>query len=132
MTVSGESNAVVQGLQKSDIGFGVGNIRPIGPQARTCTQSSHTFNPLFYNDPSVVVFISSSGRAAYPSSLANAVSSTVILSGPRLTSNNNPNRNGNDGWVFDAIFVVTPQFFASGTTSTTVNFTISAGPNVPC
>jgi hypothetical protein len=69
---------------------------------------------------------------AYSSSLENLSGSTVILSGPQLSKNNSSNRQQSDGYVFDAIFVLTPQFFATGISSATLVFTIAAGPNVPC
>ena len=34
--------------------------------------------------------------------------------------------------IFDAIFTLTPQFFAAGVSSATLIFSISPGPNVPC
>lgn len=132
VSVSGATNANIQALQRSDIGFGVNNIRALGPQAKVCTLSQHIFYSPFNNDPTVNVTTNSNGRVAYASTLANLGASTVILSGPRLSSNSNPNRQGNDGYVFNAIFAVTPQFYAAGTTSLLLTFTIAAGPNVPC
>ena len=132
VSVSGATNANIQALQLSDIGFGVNNIRALGPQAKVCTLSQHIFYSPFNNDPTVNVTTNSNGRVAYASTLANLGASTVILSGPRLSSNSNPNRQGNDGYVFNAIFAVTPQFYAAGTTSLLLTFTIAAGPNVPC
>jgi hypothetical protein len=58
--------------------------------------------------------------------------STVILSGPQLSKNNSSNRQQSDGYVFDAILTLTPQFFAAGVSSATLIFSISPGPNVPC
>jgi hypothetical protein len=56
----------------------------------------------------------------------------VILSGPELSKNNSIKRQTSDGYVFDAIFTITPQFFVSGVSSATLIFTIAPGPNVPC
>jgi hypothetical protein len=68
----------------------------------------------------------------YPSSLANISGSTIILSGPVLSKNNSSKRQLSDGYVFDAVFTLTPQFFAAGVSSATLIFTIAPGPNVPC
>ena len=130
-SVTGGTNANPQALQRTDIGFGVNNFRSLGSNARVCTNSPHIFYTPFNNDPAVNVTINASGRATYPSTLNNAVLATTILSGPRLSNGNNQ-RQTNDGYAFDAIFVITPQFYATGTTSATVTFTISAGPNAPC
>jgi hypothetical protein len=130
--VVGAINVNPQAFQRSDIGFGANNMRRMGPQARLCTQSQHIFYSPFNQDPSQNVSFDSAGRATYPASLNNIGVTSVLLSGPRLSGNNNPNRQGNDAWVFDAIFAVTPQYFVAGTTSATVTFTITPGPAAPC
>lgn len=128
----GSGNTNPQAVQASDVGFGVRNMRPLGANARVCTHSSHIFYSPFNNDPTDNVTINSSGRITYQSTLVSIVSSTVIVSGPRLSSGN-ANRQTDNGYVFDAIFAITPQFFApTGTTSATLTFTISSGPNVQC
>ena len=132
VTLAGLGNANPQALQASDIGFGARNLRAMGNQAQVCTLSNHIFYAPFNNDPASTVTILGNGRAGYQSSLSNIAGSTVILSGPKLTRNNNPSRGPNDGYIFDAIFAITPQFFAAGASSATLTFTISAGPNVPC
>jgi len=132
VTTSGSINPAAQAIQLSDIGYGNNNMRVLGYKARICSGSSHVFNAPFNNDPATTATINSSGRVAYQSTIANTTNSTVILSGPDLTQGTNSDRSTNDGWVFDAIFVVTPQFFAAGSTSATLIFTISPGPNVPC
>ena len=132
VSLAGLGNANPQGLQSSDIGLGVANIRPMGNQSQVCTQSSHIFYPPFNNDPAATAMIAANGRVAYQSSLSNISGSTVILSGPRLQKTPNLTRQTHDGYIFDAIFAITPQFFAAGTSSATLTFTISAGPNVPC
>lgn len=132
VTLAGLGNANPQALQASDVGFGANNMRALGANARVCTNSSHIFYSPFGNDPAVTKTIAANGRATYQSTLANISVSTVILSGPRLTQGNNGVRNMNDGYVFDAIFAITPQFFAAGASSATLTFTISAGPNAPC
>ncbi len=130
-TVSGSMNANAQAVQWADIGFGVANLRAMGSNSRVCNNSSHIYYSPFNNDPAINATISSSGRVSYPSTLNNITTATTILSGPRLSNSNNT-RQTNDGYIFDAIFVLTPQFFAAGSTSATITLTISAGPNVPC
>lgn len=129
VTITGGTSANPQAFQRSDIGFGVGNLRRTGFLSRDC--DNHTIVSLFNNDPATSRFISASGRAAYPSSLNNISGSTTILSGPAL-SWLTAGRVTYNTWEFDAIFAVTPQFYASGTTNATITFTISAGPTVPC
>jgi hypothetical protein len=131
-TISGPGNANPQALQASDIGFGANNMRAMGSKSSVCTNSIHIFASPFSNDPAVTKTIAPNGRATYQSMLSNISVSTVILSGPKLTKNANGNRDTDDGYIFDAIFAITPQFFAAGTSSATLTFTISAGPNVSC
>jgi hypothetical protein len=132
VSMSGLSNANAQALQPSDIGLGVQNLRVLGGAGKICTQSTHIVRSPFNNDPSTSATVAANGRVAYTSSLANLTGSTVILSGPQLSKNNSANRQQSDGYVFDAIFALTPQFFATGISSATLIFTIAAGPNVPC
>ena len=132
VSMSGLNNANAQAVQASDIGFGLQNIRVLGGAGKICTQSAHTIRSPFDNDPATSATVGANGRVSYTSSLANLSGSTVILSGPQLSKNNSAIRQVSDGYVFDAIFTLTPQFFASGISSATLIFTISAGPNVPC
>jgi len=132
VTVSGLINGNVQALQASDIGFGLQNIRKLGGAGQDCNQSTHIIRSPFSNDPALNATIGGSGRVTYPSSLANISGSTIILSGPELSKNNSIKRQNSDGYVFDAVFALTPQFFAAGVSSATLIFTISPGPNVPC
>jgi hypothetical protein len=132
VSASGLINGNVQALQASDIGFGLNNIRKLGGAGQDCTQSTHIIRSPFSNDPALNATIGASGRVTYPSSLANITGSTIILSGPELSKNNSIKRQQSDGYVFDAIFALTPQFFSAGVSSVTLIFTISPGPNVPC
>lgn len=137
VTIAGLGNANPQALLASDIGFGARNIRAMGANSSGCTNSSHIFYAPFANDPAVTETIAANGRATYQSMLSNISGSTVILSGPQLTTTNgnnngNNNRSTDDGYIFDAIFAITPQFYAAGASAATLTFTISAGPNVPC
>lgn len=129
--VSGAINASSQAIQRSDIGFGAGNLRSDGPQSLVCTFSQYVFHSPFTNNPVNSVFLTGNGRAAYPASLSNLTSPTVILSGPRI-SGNNAKRIGNNAGIFDVTLAIMPQFYGAGSTSMTVTFSISAGPNVPC
>jgi hypothetical protein len=132
VSVSGLANANAQALQASDVGFGLQNIRVLGGAGKICTQSTHIIQSPFNNDPANSATVGSNGRISYSSSLANLTGSTVILSGPILSKNNSSKRQTSDGYIFDAIFALTPQFFAAGVSSTTLIFSISPGPNVPC
>ena len=132
VSMSGLNNANAEAVQASDVGFGIQNMRLLGGAGKICTQSSHLMRTPFNNDPANSATVGANGRVAYPSTLGNLSGSTVILSGPQLSKNNSSIRQQSDGYVFDAIFTLTPQFFATGVSSATLIFTISAGPNVPC
>ena len=132
VSVSGLNNGNLQALQAADIGFGLQNVRKLGGAGQDCNQSTHIIRSPFDNDPALNATIGGSGRVTYSSSLANISGSTVVLSGPELSKNNSIKRQQSDGYVFDAIFALTPQFFAAGVSSATLIFTISPGPNVPC
>ncbi len=131
-SITGTANANAQAIQKSDLGFGVNNFRSLGANAQVCNNSSHIFYSPFNNDPSTTATIAASGRVIYPSTLATIGSSTVLVSGPRLSKTKNVNRQSDNGYAFDAIIVLTPQFYADGSTSFTLTFTIGTGPNVAC
>ena len=131
VTASSFNTGSPQAVQRSDIGFGVANLRP-NARAQDCNQSPHVFYPPFNNDPATTITFDPQGRAAYPSSLASIGASTVIMSGPQLTKPGNFNQRDGSGYIFDAIFTIKPQYYASGTFSATITFTIAAGPNVPC
>ena len=133
VSVTGSFDTNPQAVQRSDIGFGAGNIRLLGAQARQCNNSTHVFRTPFNNDPAATASLDAAGRAAYPSSLASLGASIVILSGPELTKGNTVTKREPDNvYVFDAIFTIKPQFYASGNFNATLTFTISAGPNVKC
>jgi hypothetical protein len=132
VSMSGLNNANPQELQASDIGFGLQNPRLLGGAGKVCTQSTHVVRAPFDNDPATAATVAANGRVSYSSSLANLSGSTVILSGPELSKNNSIKRQQSDGWVFDAIFTITPQFFVAGVSSATLIFSIAPGPNVSC
>lgn len=130
-TVTGGNNSNPQAIQRSDVGFGLDNLRRMGFLSRTCNNSDHIFYSPFDNDPSSNVSYNAFGRATYPGDLGDIGSSTTILSGPTL-SFLTAGRLSINGYIFDAIFTMTPQFYASGTTTTVITFSIASGPNVPC
>ncbi|HEV7646044.1 MAG TPA: hypothetical protein VGO50_19060 [Pyrinomonadaceae bacterium] len=131
-TVTGSTNTNPQAIQRTDIGFGANNMHSMGGLlARNCDESPHLFATPFSNDPAGNVMIAANGRVAYLSTLNNVATSTTILSGPEL-SFLTAARLSNNGYIFNAIFTITPQFYASGTANLTITFTISSGPNVPC
>ncbi len=132
VSVSGLNNGNTQALQASDIGFGLQNLRKLGGAGQDCSQSTHIIRSPFSNDPSLNATIGGTGRVTYPSSLFNISGSTIILSGPVLSKNNSIKRQQSDGYVIDAIFTLTPQFFSAGVSSVTLIFSIAPGPNVPC
>lgn len=131
-TVTGSVDANLQAIQGSDVGFGANNLRAMGNRSEVCDSSDHIFYAPFENDPATTRTINgTTGRAQYPSALDDIGVATTILSGPRLTQGS-MNRATNNGYIFDTIFVVTPQFYATGTASGTITFTISSGPTAPC
>ena len=132
VSMSGLTNTNLEALQAADVGFGLKNLRLLGGAGKTCTQSTHIIQSPFGNDPAISATVGSNGRVSYPSSLSSLSGATVILSGPELSKNNSSKRQQSDGWVFDAVFALTPQFFVAGVSSATLIFNISPGPNVPC
>jgi hypothetical protein len=132
VSLAGTFNGNPQALQRSDIGFGVLNLRQMGNKSQDCSRSQHLFRSPFNNDPSLNITLDVNGRAAYTSSLSNLTASTVILSGPKLTKGSITKHENDNGYIFDAVFTIKPQFYDSGTFSATIIFTISAGPNVLC
>jgi hypothetical protein len=132
VSVAGAFSGNLQAVQRSDIGFGVRNIRQMGNKSQDCFRSQHLFRSPFNNDPATNVTFDASGRAAYPSTLANIGAATVILSGPRLTKGSINKHEDDNGYIFDAILTIKPQFYSTGTFSGTITFNISPGPNVQC
>lgn len=132
ISVAGAFSGNLQAVQRSDIGFGVMNVRQMGNKSQDCARSQHLFRSPFNNDPASNVALDANGRAAYSSSLANVGASTVILSGPKLTKGAVSKHEDDNGYTFDAILTIKPQFYSTGTFSGTITFTISSGPNVAC
>ena len=132
VSLAGAFSGNLQAVQRSDIGFGARNIRAMGGNSRVCTRSQHLFRAPFNNDPSANITLDVNGRTAYPSSLSSIGAGTVILSGTRLTQGNVNNNQATNGYIFDVILTIRPQFYVTGTFSATITFTISSGPNVQC
>lgn len=133
VSVSGSFDSNPQAVQRTDIGFGANNLRSMGAKSRQCNESAHAFRAPFNNDPAATATLDAAGRTSYPSSLDSVGASAVILSGPELTKGNSVERREPDnGYVFDAILAIRPQFYASGRFNATLTFTISPGPNVRC
>jgi len=132
VTRSGSVSADTNSVQFSDIGFGIQNLRSYGDTPTTCGVNSILHTP-FNNDPSTTLTINgSTGRAQYSSSLANIGTSTVVLNGPQLSTNFGGSGQ-NDGWAFDAILAIKPQFYTPGVFSgITLTFVISAGSAFAC
>lgn len=119
-------------VQFSDIGFGIQNLRRYGNAASNCGGASTIRSPFNNNPSSSFTINGATGRAQYPSSLANIGLLTVILSGPQLSDDFNGSGQ-NDGWAFDAILAVKPQYYTPGTFgSITLIFVISQGPAFQC
>ena len=131
---SGTFNPNLRAFQASDIGFGLQNMRSSGAGASQCTQSTHDFRSPFANNPETAVTFNSKGRAVYTSSVDDAGISSVILSGPRLSldSGATVSRSPDNAYIFDAVFVVKPQFYAPGSFSLNLTFAIAEGAAAPC
>jgi hypothetical protein len=131
--LSGDANAV----QLSDIGFGVRNLRSLGAHSTTCGGGSTIVNP-FNNDPAQSATLNgSTARATYPSTVRTLGASSVVLFGPTLSIFTNVadfRRDVDNGWVFDAIFTIAPQYYSSGSFGPVVlTFNIGAAScTCPC
>jgi hypothetical protein len=128
VSATGAGNSNPDALQLSDIGFGIQNLRRLARGNQSC----QAITPLFNNDPAVSVNLTN--RASYPSSLANIGNSTAILRGRRLSGLDlitpRPQYQDN-GWTFDAVLAVAPQFFSPSNLMVTLTFRISFAP-LPC
>jgi hypothetical protein len=129
-TVSGDANAV----QLSDVGLGLQNWRTLADH-RTCT-GQHVFVAPYWTDPSAIVDLLS-GRASYAAGASLATPPlnvyTRVLYGPRLSRRRRSlNDNTSDGYQFDLILTIVPQFYTVGSFSATLTLMIDAGVNVTC
>jgi len=130
-SITGTASTNVQGIQATDVGFGANNLISMGNRAQICTHSSHIFYSPFNNDPAATRSIDSAGRVSYLSDLGNIATTATILSGPAL-SQVSAAPAANNGYIFDAIFTIVPQFYATSSGTATITFTISSGPTAPC
>ena len=128
---SGGTGTTPEAPQLADVGFGLQNLQLLG-KGKKCAVASHRIAPPFDNDPALAVNLTG-GRARYPSSLATVGTSAVVLRGPELSAGNIRPRVSDNGWRFDAVFTLVPQFFAPGTSWVTITFHIGqASTNLPC
>ncbi|MFT3744181.1 MAG: hypothetical protein QM785_07795 [Pyrinomonadaceae bacterium] len=131
VSVTGGTNVDPQALQRSDIGFGLNRtFTSMGALSRTCS-TSDTFNAAISANPATGITTNAAGRTTYVSSLATITNPTVVLSGPQLSTTTAGRRTDN-GWILTFYFVMTPQFYAAGTTTTTVTLSIGSGPALVC
>ena len=136
VVTTGGTNVNPQGLQRTDIGFGLNrSFTSMGANAfGGCTSTSDVFNAAITADPTVGVTLNAAGRTTYVSSLNNTSTLTDVLHGPRLsvTSAGAGRGRTDNGWIIKFVFCVTPQFYATGVTTTTVTISIGAGPGPDC
>ena len=133
VSVAGTLGTEPDALKLSDIGIGIRNLRSLGARAEPCGINSIIRAP-YNNDPATSVTINpTTGRAQYPSSLATISATPIVLNGPNLSSSQGNWRRGTDnGYVFDLILAVVPQWYAAGTFNLTLTLTMSSGPNFNC
>ena len=91
VSLSGFTNNASEGLQPSDVGLGIQNLRLLGGAGKICNQSTHIIRSPFGNDPATAATVGTTGRVVYPSSFASLSGATVILSGPELSKTTAPN-----------------------------------------
>jgi len=122
-------SASPDGMQLSDVGIGIINVRPLSA-GQICT-TPHTVYPPFNADPALTAL--QTPRVAYPGNLSLLANPRVVMTGPTLSSRRvNLNNPGANGWSFDLVLTVAPQFFVPGSSTATLVLTISQGPNTPC
>lgn len=127
---SGGTGGTTLAPQLSDVGFGLQNLQIMG-KGKKCAVASHRITSPFNNDPSVTV--NRTGRATFLSDLSDVGTSRVVLQGPDLSTGAVNPRVSDNGWRFDAIFALVPQFFEPGTSWVTLTFHIEqAATNLPC
>ena len=138
MTVSpsGALSADANAVQLTDIGFGIRNLRPLGIDSTVCGGNSTVVSP-FSNDPSQTVSLNgTTARAVYPSTLNSVGGSSVVMFGPQLSLFRNVpdfKRSNDNGWLFDAIFTIAPQYYSSGSVGPiTLTFRITAASSCAC
>lgn len=127
---SGGTGGTTLSPQLSDVGFGLQNLQILG-KGKRCSVASHRITSPFDNDPAATV--NRTGRATYLSDLSDLGTARVVLQGPELSTGAVNPRVADNGWRFDAIFALVPQFFAPGTSWVTLTFRIEqAATTLPC
>jgi hypothetical protein len=129
MSVAGAFSNDPNALQLADIGFGIQNLRRLGNKGTHCGANS-IITPPFNHDPELTV--NQAGPVTYQATLATVGPSKVILRGPKLTNGNIKPRRNDNGWAFDVVLAVVPQYFTSGSFSATLVFTMAPGPPFEC
>lgn len=116
-------NTVIEGnsqvIKLSDIGFGIQNLYPVG----ALRDSKPTIYSQFENDPTSIVNFNK-GRAKYQASLADVSYRDVILTGSATSKESFIANSIERSWCFDAIFVITPQFYPPGQFNITFTFSL--------
>lgn len=125
----------VDDLRLSDIGIGIINLRRLA-RGEVCA-APHTVSPPFNTDPQLT--FTAAPRVAYAGNLGLLTSPRVVLTGPiasarnvKLNPRNIPGNQRDNGWAFDLVLTVAPQFFGPAAATATLNLSISQGPALAC
>jgi hypothetical protein len=125
MSTTGFTNADSNAIQPSDVGFGVVSAtRDSGGGVNT--SGTDTIVAAASGDPSADADATTSNDRwdfATQKSLSYYTTSRTIVSGERIMNASVPG--GTSGLIVNTAFAVKPQFFAPGSFSTTVTFTIT-------
>ena len=123
MGATAVSSADPDGLQGSDIGFGIDSVSRADPKVKAGTD---TITAGMSGDPTADAdanLVTDRWDYAAKKNLAFFSSSSAILSGTKIM-NVTPSA-GTDGLTLNTYFVVKPQYFAPSSFSSTVTFTIT-------
>lgn len=132
---SGTLSADPDAVQFTDVGFGIRNFRPLGGHSTSCAGNSTIVSPL-NNDPAQSVGLNANGRAVYTSTIKSIPASGIVIFGPQLSVFTNVpdfKRDTDNGWIFDAIVTIAPQYYSPGGMGGVVlSFNISAATVCSC
>lgn len=122
-----------EGVQPSDVSFAIQNLRVAGDGANANVCSNNTINPSYNNNGFA---IQATPRLVYSSTLKdilNAGGSGVrLIDGPRLSAFVSP-RASNNGYRFDLIMRIAPQFYSPFNSSWSILLNISQrNPGISC
>jgi hypothetical protein len=110
----------------ADIGFGV--VSAVRDSTGGVASGTDTITAAASGDPTLPAngSTNAAGRYVYNAghALSNYTTSSTILTGPRIMNAVVPTGNTN-GLVVNTVFAIKPQFFTTGSFSTSVTFTIS-------